>query len=210
MKRLMFVTVACMCVGPPTFASQMVQYTLVYGQSVDILTPWYSGPMSAGIYKLLIDGVPADSFCIDPPDAPPSFPEPYDIVTLADAPDAVVGPMCAEKAEVVCKLWAMAYDPGMTVDQAVALQIAIWDTVVDLDYNVHGGDFQISGYDYGAQTLLAYASIYTGPMANLVGLSSTVYQDFVTQVVPVSGALWLGCIGLGIVARQRFRKRLRK
>jgi hypothetical protein len=182
----------------------------VYGWEVDILSPWYDGPMTAGIYKLLVNGVAADSFCIDPPDDDPLFPEPYTVINLADGPDPVVGPMGLQKAEVVRKLWAMAYGPGMTMDQAAALQIAIWDTVVDLDYNVYDGDFQIDGYEFGAQALLNDVQNYTGPLADLIGLSSTEWQDFATPAVPVPGALWLGCIGVGLVARRRLDQRRQK
>ena len=210
MRKLCLVVAVCLCLGPPAFSSPAVQYTGVYGWEVEIITPWYSGPMTAGIYKLLIDGVPADSFCIDPPDEAPSTPELYTVVNLADGPDPVVGPMGTQKADVVRELWAMAYSPGMTMNQATALQIAIWDTVVDLDYNVYNGGFQINGYDYGAQALLNSVYGYTGPLANLMGLSSPEFQDFATPgtPVPAPGALLLGSIGLGIVARRRSCKGL--
>lgn len=206
MRRLCFSAVACLCIGASAPASPSVQYTGVYGHIAFISSPWYSGPMTAGIYKLLIDGVAADSFCIDPPDEAPSWPEPYTVINLPDGPDPVVGPMGAQKAEVVQKLWAMAYSPSMTTDQAAALQIAIWDTVVDFDYDVHHGDFWVWSNDYGAQALLNSVYGYTGPLADLMGLSSTECQDFATPAVPVPGALGLGCIGVGMVVRRRLRK----
>jgi hypothetical protein len=211
MRRLGLVAAIGLCLSVSALASPNVQFTDVYGWNVDIITPWYSGLMAAGIYKIAVDGTATDAFCIDPPDDVSLVASPYTIINLADGPDPVVGPMGTQKADAVRKLWAMAYSPGMTMNQAAALQIAIWDTVVDLDYNVYDGNFQINGYDYGAQALLNAAYGYSGPLADLTGLSSPEYQDFVVDglpVVPAPGALWLAGIGLAGLARRRWNKGL--
>lgn len=211
MKKFCLAVAIGLCLSVSALASPSVQSTDVYGWNVDIITPWYVGPMTAGIYKLSVDGVPMDSFCIDPAQDAPSLPEPYTVVYLQDGPDSVVGPMGSQKADVVRKLWAMAYSPSMTKDQAAALQIAIWDTVIDMDYNVLAGNFQIDTYDYGAQTLLALVQGYSGPLADLSVLSSPEYQDYVVDsipVVPAPGALGLCIIGLAGIARRRWSKGL--
>jgi hypothetical protein len=115
--------------------------------------------------------------------------------------------MGTQKATAISKLWAMAYSPTMTQNQAAALQLAIWDCVADLDYNVTTGDFRVTGTDYGAQTLLNNVQSYLGSGANLAALSSIQYQDFVTAV-PAPGALLLGSLGVSLIGWLRSRRRI--
>lgn len=200
--------IVCLCLGitVPALSSTTVQFIDTYGQTADIAGTWYNGQVSAGIYHIRVDGVLRDSFCIDLLDEVATSPEPYSIVSVGDAPNPSLGPMGAQKAAAISKLWAMAYSPTMTQNQAAALQLAIWDCVVDLDYNITAGGFHVIGNNYGAQTLLNNVQTYSGG-ADLFAVTSCQYQDFVTGV-PVPGALALGSLGLTIVGWFRSRRRV--
>ncbi len=107
---------------------------------------FYTGDVSVGILKLVVDGVATDGFCIDPYHFSLSSSSEYQFRSLADAPK-LPGTMGAIKAEAVSKLWAMAYSLNMTSEEAAALQLAIWETIA-------GDNFSVLGNDYGASFLL--------------------------------------------------------
>src|SRR4051812_12917016 len=165
---------------------------------VNISVPYipYTGGAYAGTVKLLVDGVARDGFCIDPFHFSSSSPLIYDVVPLENAPKAP-GTMGAANAETISKLWAMAYSPTMSSTEAAGLQVAIWEVV-------GGSNFSVSGNDYGASSLLADVQSYSGPGADLIGLTGE-GQDYVIQSVPETGAtvvlLALGVFGLAIVRR---------
>jgi hypothetical protein len=194
------------------FASTTVQFIDVYGQTVNVISPYYSGGVNAGIYHINMDSILRNSFCIDIADWVATEPQPYSVLPLEDTPDPVAGPMGIAKATAIGKLWAMAYSPTMTQNQAAAFQLAVWDCVTDLDYNVTSGNFRVSGGDYGAQALLNNLQTYSGAGANLLGLSSPNYQDYVIAgppaSVPVPGAMGLGSLGLGVLGWLRSRRRI--
>ncbi len=106
------------------------------------VTGFYTGEVSVGVLKLVVDGVAADGFCIDPYHFSLSSSAGYEFRALAMAPK-LPGTMGATKAEAIRKLWAMAYSPNMTSEEAAGLQLAIWETVA-------GDNFSVSGNDYGA------------------------------------------------------------
>ncbi len=134
---------------------------------------FYTGDVSVGILKLVVDGVAADGFCIDPYHFSLSSSSDYQFRSLADAPK-LPGTMGEIKAEAVSKLWAMAYSPNMTSEEAAALQLAIWETIA-------GDNFSVLGNDYGASFLLQRLEGYSGNGANLIALSGP-GQDYVTPV----------------------------
>ena len=168
---------------------------------VNISVPdFYTGGAYAGVVKLKVNGVAMDGFCIDPFHFSSSSALVFDVVPLANAPKPFNGisrAMGTTGADTISKLWAMAYSSTMTAAQAAGLQIAIWKVV-------GGNQFSISGDDYGATTLLSQVQNYTGPVANLIGLTGP-GQDYVVQNVPETGAtiilLALGMLGLGIVRK---------
>ncbi len=95
------------------------------GETASIsVTGFYTGDVSVGIIKLVVDGVAADAFCIDPFHFSLSSSSGYQFRSLSDGPK-LPGTMGPIKAEAISKLWAMAYSPDMTAEEAAGLQIAI-------------------------------------------------------------------------------------
>lgn len=154
------------------------------------VTNFYTGGVYAGINKLVVDGTPANGFCIDPFHFSLSSSSGYQFVALANAPKPP-GTMGAVKADEISKLWAMDYSPTMSAADAAGLQIAIWEIV-------GGSNFTISGNDYGASALIQSLSSYNGRGANLIAVSGP-GQDYIIHV-PDSGAtitfLALALVGL--------------
>ena len=161
---------------------------------------FYTGDASVGILKLVVDGVAADGFCIDPYHFSLSSSSEYQFRSLADAPK-LPGTMGAIKAEAVSKLWAMAYSPNMSSEEAAALQLAIWETIA-------GDNFSVLGNDYGASFLLQRLESYSGNGANLIALSGP-GQDYVTPV-PDGGStlIFLALAAAGLVCVQLFARSL--
>ncbi len=144
------------------------------GETASIsVTGFYTGDVSVGILKLVVDGVAADGFCIDPFHFSLSSSSGYQFRSLADGPK-LPGTMGPIKAEAISKLWAMAYSPDMTSEEAAGLQIAIWETVAP-------DNFSVLGNDYGAGLLLQNLEDYSGDGAKLIALSGP-GQDYVTPV----------------------------
>jgi|WetSurMetagenome_2_1015567.scaffolds.fasta_scaffold449559_1 hypothetical protein len=208
MKNLALAVCLSIAISTLAFASPSVQYVDSYGQTASITSTYYTGSVNAGIYHIKVDGVQQNSFCIDLADTATTSPTAYSAVSLSNAPDAPVGAMGATKATALSKLWTMAYSPTMTQSQAAAFQLAVWDIVTDLDYNVTSGNFRVTGSDYGAQTLLNSLKTYAGAGANLTALSNATYQDYVVSSVPAPGALGLGGLGLALLRWVRSRRRI--
>lgn len=170
------------------------------GETASIsVTGFYTGDVSVGIIKLVVDGVAADAFCIDPFHFSLSSSSGYQFRSLADAPK-LPGTMGPIKAESISKLWAMAYSPSMTSGEAAGLQIAIWETVA-------GDNFLVSGNDYGAGILLQRLEDYSGSGARLIALSGP-GQDYVTPV-PEGGStlIFLALAAAGLASVHLFSKK---
>jgi hypothetical protein len=161
---------------------------------------FYTGDVSVGILKLVVDGVATDGFCIDPYHFSVSSSSEYEFRSLADAPK-LPGMMGAIKAEAVSKLWAMAYSLNMTSEEAAALQLAIWETIA-------GDNFSVLGNDYGASFLLQRLESFSDNGANLIALSGP-GQDYVTTV-PDGGStlIFLALAAAGLVCVQLFARSL--
>ena len=168
----------------------------------------------AGVTQISVNGVTTNGFCIDPFHYSSSSPLTYSEVSLANAPKAPPGDssytgMGASAALEIEKLWAMNYTSALTNAQtAAALQIAIWEIVAS---TAPGEDFQVYGNSYGASTLITEAQSYTGPAANLIGLTGP-GQDYVIGAPSVPdggstlmllGAGFLGLVGIGAALRAR-------
>jgi len=107
------------------------------------------------------------------------------------------GTIGANQAEAISKLWALAYTPGMSAQEAAGLQIAIWKTIAP-------EDFSILGDDYGASLLLQNLEGYAGAGAKLVILSGP-GQDYVTSV-PEGGStlILLSAVAVGLALHRVF------
>jgi len=151
---------------------------------------FYTGEVNAGIVNLVVDGVAMNGFCIDLFHFSLSSSSSYQFLPLADAPKTP-GTMNATQASQISDLWAMAYSPTMTAEQAAGMQIAIWEIV-------GGSGFSVLGNEFGASALLSELQSYSGPGANLIALSGP-GQDYVVQRVPESGST-LAFFALAVLA----------
>ena len=213
MKKLFFALISCLFflsfLTSPANAVP-VQYTGVYGEIVSIYGTYHNGSVWAGIYKLTVDGTAVDSFCIDILQESNKNLLPYDIVPLSNAPQSPIGPMQEEKALAISKLWDKNYNPAMSTSAAAALQVAIWEVLVDgpVGGNINTGDFK-SAYT-GAQALLNELTNWNGT-ANLFAFSNPSYQDYATRApVPEPATMLLlgaGLIGLAGFGRKKLFKR---
>lgn len=207
--RYSFLCAACAILQIPTQAVPVTVQELSVSPAkvVNInVTGFYTGGAYAGVVNLKVDGKEMDGFCIDPFHFSSNAQLQYEMVPLAEAPKAYLpnftGEMGDAKALQISKLWGMAYSATMTASQAAAMQIAIWEIVA-------GDLFSVSGSDYGASLLLQQLGSYTGPVANLVGLTGP-GQDYVVQSVPEAGAtallLAIGMLGMAGMKRLQIRR----
>jgi hypothetical protein len=206
---------AALCLLAAQSAVQITQATTVTVQELSTspnkivniqVQGFYSGYAYAGVVNMLVDGTLTQGFCIDPFHFSSQNPLQYEVVPLAEAPKALAGvfpgDMGEAKADQIERLWAMAYLPNSPTwggAAAAALQIAIWEIVA-------GDKFTVVGNDYGAAALLNQLNSYTGPGADLVGLTGP-GQDYVISRVPEAGAtllmLFVGVGSLFLVKRFR-------
>lgn len=192
------------CLSVSSLRAVVVQEVAVTpAQVVPIsVTAFYTGNVLAGINKLVVDGIAMNGFCIDPFHFSLPSSSGYQYVPLASAPK-LPGTMGAVKADQISRLWTMAYSPSMTASQAAGFQIAIWEII-------GGVNFSILGTDYGASSLLSSLTTFSGPGANLIGLTGP-GQDYVVQefrrttTVPETGTtfilLFASCTAIVALAR---------
>ena len=161
----------------------------------------------AGITELTVDGVPTNSFCIDPYQYSSSSEQTYTVAILTSAPLPTAG-MAPAAALTISKLWAENYQQALGNAQVAAgLQIAIWETVAGSlglpTFSLYG-----SQQDYGAAGMIVAANADSSTIApvSLVALSNRTYQDYIVQNVPDSGMtlvlLGFGLASLAIVGRK--------
>jgi hypothetical protein len=152
----------------------------------------YDGGVYAGINTISVTGAGADSgiynaFCVDPFHWSAIGPTPgYSIVPLADAPKPP-GTLNVATALDIEDLWAEFYSPTMSSPNAAGLQIAIWELVSSnavATGEISASDaVTFSGNTYSASADLASLAAYTGPAANLEGLTGP-GQDYVISIPP--------------------------
>ena len=135
----------------------------------------------AGVNQLVANGTPMNGFCIDPFHWSMTSSGGYSYVALASAPKGYA--MGSDIATDIERLWGSYYSMALTsANSAAGLQIAIWKLVGGSHFTLN------SGNDYGAAVMIAAidGSSYTGPVADLIGLTGP-GQDYVVQNPP--GAL---------------------
>jgi len=135
----MVLVTAALAVGGSASASvtlDLVSVGQVGNNSYQVVTLFASGGYSlnqpgveAGVYNLKVNGVATPSFCIDiaTEQIENKLYTDYNYNPLASSPVSIIGPMGAQAATDIEKLWAAYYSPSMTSVQAAALQVAIWE-----------------------------------------------------------------------------------
>jgi hypothetical protein len=158
----------------------------------------------AGINNLLVNGVAAEGFCIDPFHWSLTGVQSYNTEALSLGPKNPGGPMGTVKATEIEQLWAKYYSASMSPQNAAGLQVAIWEvvgstTLTDPNY------FKVNGSDYGASLMLTWVNNNPGaPTANLLAVTGP-GQDYVIPVPDGGTTLMLlgeALCGLFIIRRK--------
>ncbi len=212
-------------------------------QAVAINSSGYDGSVYAGIYRLEIQGATytyngylddgvIDSFCIDIWDTNPDGDLTdgdvlYDIMPLDETPDGGAGPMGDLRARYLADMLDKNWTADMTATQKVALQLAVWEVVDELQlvydnptatqlpltaFDVKAGSFHVE--EYGApeavitEATKMLASISEGgadymsryrALSNSTTDPKTGLGTYQDYVVkvPIPAAVLLGFLGLG-------------
>jgi hypothetical protein len=196
----------------PVTVTDITDWATTPNQVVNVNLPYlgYSGGVYAGINTLSVSlngtSTTYSGFCIDPFHWSVSgATSGYSEVPLVDAPKSPAA-LNAATATDIEDLWAEYYSPKMSSSSAAGLQIAIWELVssnaVANDGLSTSKAFSLAAgqYDYGASQDLASLATYTGPAANLMGLTGP-GQDYVCdpQPVPDGGSTFI-LLGLTLSA----------
>lgn len=210
MKKLVQATAATAVLAALSIGATADTITFVNVLPVEdgyILLSGVSHHLNAGIYNLTVDGKPVDSFCIDPYDTiTTGSHDGYNYVSLDLAPDPAANNMGLAKATSIEQLWAHAYDPNMTQNAAVAMQLAIWEIVAGDAFSVTWNSWATGVktlYD-GYFTFLGSADENT-PTANLIALTHPDKQDFVIGVP--DGGVTLALLGISMGGLAFFARR---
>jgi len=156
----------------------------------------------ACMVDLLVNGQATDGFCIDPFHWSVTGPQAYNTETLGDGPKAPGGPMGAVTALKIEQLWGEYYSHTMSNQNAAGLQIAIWELV-------GGVNFQLdSGNDYGASAMLDWVDKNpNAAAANLIAVTGPGQDYVIPNKCPDTGAtitlFSMGLAGLAMV-RSKF------
>jgi len=150
------------------------------------------------------------------------YPTNGQVRTLDEAPvpdygsgDEQAAPMGTARANLIRELWGRHYTETLSnATNAAAMQAAVWELVYERspnqawdvgqrDVNDKTNSFMIV-VGSGDGGIITQANKWlgeldgTGPMANLVALTSETKQDYVVEI-PAPGAILLGVMGLGLV-----------
>jgi hypothetical protein len=181
--------------GIPVIVNDVTDWGTTPVEVVNANLPYlgYYGGVYAGINTLAVtvggNTTTYGGFCIDPfhwsANGPTSG---YYEVPLVQAPKSPAT-MNAATAMDIEELWQEYYSPTMSSSSAAGLQIAIWELVsanaVANDGLSANEAFSLPNgqNDYGASADIASLATYTGPLADLMGLTGP-GQDYVIDVGP--------------------------
>jgi len=201
--------------GAMSASATTVQFVNVDpSQTVNLVDPWISTGVYAGIYNLIVDGVATPSFCIDVADENNgnTFTD-YYYNDLASSPLAPAGPMGSAAATDIEKLWAAYYSPSMGSQDAAALQVAIWEDIAakattPYSITVNGNDpvtTEAAGMLANLPNLTDQADL-----AGLVGPNGLSGEQCYVVAVPEPTTVGCFLLGLGVlVCVQRFTQNRR-
>ena len=223
MKKFILISAVSLLVVPTladfqaTGGQDSAQRQLVTVYYFDGSKQTYTGMFHFTISSGSLDGRTSyDAFCVDLEEWLDTT-DTYQVVDVADipTPESDYAPMGEERADLLREMFAEHYgelfDGDHDVADRQAFQLAVWEVVYedlgDLG-NVTSGDFYATGQ---SSTVSGYAADFLDTLDGsssmfLYGLESLnedegYGQDFVT--IPAPGAVLLGLIGLGAIARVR-------
>jgi len=205
-KNLQLAMMSVGLAGAMSASATTVQFVNVDpSQTVNLVDPWISTGVYAGIYNLIVDGVATPSFCIDVADENngSAFTD-YYYTDLASAPLAPAGPMGSAAATDIEKLWAAYYSPSMGSQDAAALQVAIWEDIAakattPYSITVSGNDPNDAIYSEAAGMIANLPNLnIQADLMGLVGPNGPNNEQ--SYVVAVPEPTTAGCFLLGLGA----------
>ncbi len=226
MKRF---TLISLCLGlfcipawaAPTIGetAQVTYLNVASGTSIGITTSGGSFlyPVQAGLLNINVDGTVYNAFCIDPYQWAYGFEITYDVESLYDA--------LGDKSTAISNILSHVSEID-TAQKATMMQLAIWEVIIDDDFNLSDGTFKAntssldpslvtlaqsflvsaatgSNYDYLA---LTNSSIFGEPSYKIRCTCPIGGQDYVIwcpTAVPAPGAILMAGLGLLLAARMK-------
>jgi len=167
---------------------------------------------------------PLETYCLEPSQYIKFGTQPGDTVGRTYTYTAIenYAPLTTDEGDFLGLLWANAFDDAMAgTKTAAAFQAIVWETAIDDNFNLTGGDFRLSQSSTFTSDVLAIAAGWVSKIADqswtdgvsLAVLEHPCSQDFLTPYVPTTptpvptpSAWALGAIGLVLVGLRKRAK----